>query len=236
MDINAIVTDRIIAELGKGSIPWQRPWVSNHTCISHATGKRYSLLNSLLLPKPGEYVTFKQAQEEGGCVRKGEKGSMVIFWKPFDKTDEDGNVIIDPDTGNPEKVFYLRYYTVFHIDQCEGIKAKYVIELPNEAHADARAEKIVAGYIQRSGATLVHEGDQAFYRPSTDTVTVPTLEQFTSTSEYYSTLFHELTHSTGHSSRLARITDVAAFGSESYSKEELIAEIGAAALVNHCGL
>ena len=99
------------------------------------------------------------------------------------------------------------------------------------------AETIITGYIQRSGVKLQHEeGDRAFYRPSSDSITLPLLAQFHHTAEYYSTAFHEMVHSTGHKSRLDRLEKTAFFGSEAYSKEELIAEIGAAALVNHVGL
>ena len=128
---------------------------------------------------------------------------------------------------------------MFHIDQCEGIAAKHQIDSPRPSGAEANeaAQQIVDGYVDRSGITLKHEeGDRAFYRPSSDMVVVPEISQFKSTAEYYSTLFHELTHSTGHASRLDRLVKAAFFGTESYSKEELVAEIGAATLVNHVGL
>ena len=132
---------------------------------------------------------------------------------------------------------FLRYYNVFHIDQCEGLNAKHMPELPATAKPDETAENMIAAYAQRSGVTIKHqESDRAFYRPSNDTVVLPLLAQCAETSEYYSTAFHELTHSTGHSTRLNRLEKTAYFGSEAYSKEELIAEIGASALVNHAGL
>ena len=100
-----------------------------------------------------------------------------------------------------------------------------------------RVDRTICGRSSREGVKLIHEeGDRAFYRPSTDSITVPHMRQFSATAEYYSTLFHEMTHSTGHKSRLDRLDHVAAFGSEDYSKEELIAEIGAATLVNHARL
>ena len=127
---------------------------------------------------------------------------------------------------------------MFHIDQCEGIKPRHEIAAASESiNPDAAADAIIADYLKRSGVKLTHqEGDRAFYRPSADTVTLPLLAQFKELAEYYSTAFHELTHSTGHASRLNRLSKVACFGSEDYSKEELVAEIGAAALVNHAGL
>ena len=229
MDIYKEITDRIIAEMEQGIIPWEKPWVNAGRCVSHTTGKSYSLLNQMLLGRSGEYVTFKQCQQEGGRVRKGEKAHMVVFWKWVEQEDEE--------TGETKEVPFLRYYSVFHIDQCEGLTAKYENPLPSSASADETAEAIIAAYCQREGVSLTHTaGDSAFYRPSTDAITLPKRSQFAATAEYYSTAFHELTHSTGHSKRLNRLSETAFFGSEAYSKEELIAEIGAAALVHHAGL
>ena len=228
-DVYAEVTASIVEQLEQGVIPWQKPWIASGAAISHSTGKPYSLLNQILLARPGEYATFKQIQQEGGRVKKGAKSSMVVFWKWLEQEDEETKEI--------KKIPFLRYYNVFHIDQCEGIKAKHSKPLPNIAQPDEAAEAIARDYLTRSGVRLIHEeGNRAFYRPSTDSITLPLLAQFKNTAEYYSTLFHEMTHSTGHSSRLDRLTKVAAFGSEEYSKEELVAEIGAAALVNHAGL
>ncbi len=229
MDIYKEVSDRIIAQLENGVIPWQKPWIACGNAISHTTGKPYSLLNQMLLGRPGEYLTFAQAQKEGGKVKKGEKSSMVVFWKFIEQEDEE--------THEKKQVPFLRYFNVFHIDQCEGLKAKHQKELPNTANADEAADTIIHDYCERSGVKLQHqEGDRAFYRPSTDSITLPLLAQFAETAEYYSTAFHELTHSTGHASRLNRLEKTAFFGSEAYSKEELIAEIGAATLVNAAGL
>ena len=123
------------------------------------------------------------------------------------------------------------------MDQCEGIKARFAAQLPQSANADATAEAIIADYVKREGVHMEHvEGDRAFYQPSTDSITLPLMAQFTETAEYYGTAFHEMVHSTGHTKRLNRLDNTAFFGSESYSKEELVAEIGAAALVNRAGL
>ena len=230
MDLYQEVTNRIMEQLENGLIPWQKPWSSAGNAISHATGKPYSLLNQMLLGRPGEYVTFNQCQQEGGKVRKGEKSQKVVFWKWIKTEDEE--------TGEKKEVPFLRYFNVFHIDQCEGLKARYMQALPEtSADADETAEAIITGHIQRSGVKLHNrEGDRAFYQPMTDSITLPLRAQFMQTAEYYSTAFHEMTHSTGHASRLDRLEKTAFFGSESYSKEELIAEIGAATLVNHAGL
>ena len=230
MDIYQEVTDRIIAQLEKGIIPWKKPWVSSGCeAISHLTGKPYSLLNQLMLGRPGEYATFKQVQEAGGRVRKGEKASMVVFWKITEQEDEK--------TGEKKQVPFLRYYNVFHIDQCEGLQTRFAVHHPDKAQPDARADAIIADYLQRSGVKLTHEAsNRAYYQPITDSITLPERKQFLNTAEYYGTAFHELTHSTGHKSRLDRLEKMAFFGTEAYSKEELVAEIGAAALVNHVGL
>ena len=231
MDIYTAVTDRIIAQMEQGIIPWQKPWIANAKAISHTTGKAYSLLNQMLLGRPGEYITFKQCQEAGGHIRKGEKASMVVFWKWIEQEDEE--------TGEKKEVPFLRYYNVFHIDQCEGITAKHSTEttFPDGAEVLEAAQEIIYDYLSRVGVKLSHvEGDKAFYRPSTDEVVLPIRKQFISSAEYYSTVFHELTHSTGHPSRLNRLTRPSFFGTEDYSKEELVAEIGAATLVNHVGL
>ena len=229
MDIYAEVTNRIIDQMEQGIIPWQKPWIASGNAISRVTVKPYSLLTQMLLGRGGEYLTFAQCQKEGGKVRKGEKSQMVVFWKFIEQEDEE--------THEKKQVPFLRYFNVFHIDQCEGLTAKHMQQLSATANADANAEEIIAEYVKRSGVKLIRqEGDRAFYRPSSDSVTLPLLAQFKETAEYYSTAFHELTHSTGHASRLDRLSKTAYFGSEAYSKEELIAEIGAAALVNQAGL
>ena len=229
MDIYAEITNRLIAEMEQGIIPWQKPWMAAGAAISHTTGKAYSLLNQMLLGRAGEYLTFKQVQQEGGWVRKGEKAHMLVFWKWLDKEDEE--------TGEVKQIPFLRYYNVFHIKQCENIQPRFAASHPHNANTDAAAEAIIADYVRREGVRLDHqEGDRAFYQPAADCIVLPLLKQFAETAEYYGTAFHEMVHSTGHTKRLNRLDATAFFGSETYSKEELIAEIGAAALVNHAGL
>ena len=233
LDVFAMITDRIISALEQGTIPWHKPWIGgNSGCISYSTGKPYSLLNHILLGGvSGEYITYRQCTLAGGYVRKGEKSKMIVFWKPIIKENQD--------TGEEETHFILRYYSVFHLDQCEGVSPRWAVSvLPaSDLKPDAAADAIIRDYVDRSGITLrITKSDKAFYQPSSDTVVVPQLSQYRKQEEYYSTLFHELTHSTGHHSRLDRITDIAAFGSHEYSKEELVAELGSAFLVNHCSL
>lgn len=233
LDIYSAVTARIIAALEQGVIPWHKPWTGGNTgCISYATGKPYSLLNHILLGGvSGEYATYKQIQQQGGHVRRGEKAHMVVFWKFLR--------VVDEETQEEKEVPYLKYISVFHLSQCEGVSPRWAVSVApvSTLQPDAAADAIVQDYINRSGVRLtVTESDRAFYRPSTDEVVVPQLSQYQNVAEYYSTVFHELTHSTGHHSRLNRIADIAAFGSHEYSKEELCAELGAAFLNNHCGL
>lgn len=229
LDLYQTITNRMITEMEQGRIPWQKPWMGTGKAISHTTGKAYSLLNQILLGRPGEYLTYNQACQEGGHVRKREKAQMVVFWKWLDTKDEE--------TGEIRQVPFLRYYSVFHIDQCEGIVAKHTQTNPNPVNPDEAAESIISKYVRREGITLEHrEGDAAYYQPTLDRIVLPRMKQFSETAEYYGTAFHELVHSTGHMKRLARLDTTANFGGDAYSKEELVAEIGSAALVNYAGL
>lgn len=235
-DIYQMVTDRIISQLENGVIPWRKPWTGAGPAYNRVSGKYYSLANQILLPDRGEWATFKQWQEAGGHVKKGEKSSICIFWKMYEKKNKDSG-----DDEKPEYLPVLRYYNVFHISQVEGVEAKkddgqpYRIEGIELLH-DSGADAIITDYVNRSGIKLIEKlGSRAFYRPTTDSVTVPEKAQFENQNEWYSTVFHELTHSTGHPDRLNRLEN-AKFGSPAYSKEELTAEIGAAALMNLCEL
>lgn len=229
VNVCQMVTERIIAELEQGSIPWKKPWTGVRSgAYSYATGKPYSLLNQMLLRRPGAYLTFKQVSAAGGCVRKGEKAQFVVFWKPLEVVEKD-------EEGNPirKMIPLLRYYHVFHIDQCDGVKEKVSPEDMKPHDPIAEAEAVLSAYTQRSGCPIIHERiDQAYYSPGRDQIHLPLMEQFKNVPEYYSTVFHECIHSTGHDKRLARLTKTAHFGNEEYSKEELVAEIGSAVLMN----
>ena len=154
MDIYGEITNRIIAEMEQGEIPWKKPWMAAGLAISYSTGKPYSLLNQMLLGRAGEYLTFNECHKAGGYVRKGERAKMVVFWCWIDKEDEE--------TGEITQVPFLRYYSVFHIDQCEGIRAKYARELTETANPDETAESIIAEYVRREGVTIENqEGNSA---------------------------------------------------------------------------
>lgn len=233
-DLYQTITDRIIAELENGVIPWERPYTGcGEGPFSGTTGKPYSILNQMLLRKPGAWFTWNEIQKRGGRVRKGEKASFVVFWKSV-KVSE-----VDSATGEVKEklVPMLRYYQVFHADQCEGLKLD---ELPkvSEVEESPTALKVIADYIAHNAPLRLENealSNRAYYSPAEDKIVVPSVRQFSEQGEYYSTVFHEMTHSTGHKSRLDRLSSPAHFGDESYSKEELVAEIGSAILCNLTG-
>lgn len=232
-DIYEMVTDRIIEQLEKGYIPWQKPWTGVHDgAYNRISNKPYSLLNQMLLSKTGEYASFKQWTELGGHIKKGEKAEIVTFWKiqPIEEENEDGEKVI-------KQIPLLKYYNVFHISQVEGVEPKS-IDL-NELQPIEEAERIKTEYMQREHIKILEKvTDKAFYSPSLDYIQVPCKEQYQNIEEFYSTLFHEMTHSTGHKVRLDRedVKDCMYFGSENYSKEELCAELGSAFLINKLGI
>lgn len=235
-NVYEMVTERIIAELEKGVIPWEKPWTGVRSGAYNRVSKRpYSLLNQMLLKHTGEYATYKQWQDLGGQVKKGGKSEIVVFWKIFE-TEE-----TNKDTGEKEtkKIPLLRYYNVFHISQVEGVEPLAPEQLNDEVEPIEEADKIITDYITREHIEFTEcRSNEAYYSPSQDAVVVPMKEQYTVINEYYSTTFHELTHSTGHKNRLNRLQTgaVAAFGGTEYSKEELVAEIGSASLMNLLGI
>lgn len=232
--VYSYVTEEIIRQLEKGVIPWKKPWnTKENPAINYVTRKPYRGINVLLLSKAGEYLTFKQVQQLGGKVKKGSKSHMVVFYK-VDKN-------ITKNENGEEKVnawFILRYYRVFHLDDIEGIPSK--VEKPESNNSPiTEAEKILSLYADKPEITHTNQG-KAYYSPVEDYINVPPIECYNGEQEYYSTLFHECIHSTGHKSRLNRLNEEenknAAFGSESYCKEELIAEIGSAMLCSTTGI
>lgn len=239
-DLYTEIADRIIAQLEQGVIPWRKPWSGRPDgAISHTTGRPYSLLNQMILDRPGEYLTFNQVKAEGGKVKKGAKARFVVFWKVYRKTKtDDAGQPVTNDAGEPVTVNLpvLRYFQVFHIADTEGVKPRFDQEPKAGPAPDAAAEAVFADYIKREGITFEQElSNEAYYSPARDLIHLPLREQFDDAAEYYGTAFHEATHSTGHAKRLARLNSAAgaaAFGSESYSKEELTAEIGSASILH----
>lgn len=233
-NVYQMVTDRIIAELEKGSIPWKRPWTGVNTgAYNRISNKPYSLLNQILLGRDGEWATFKQWTDLGGHIRKGEKSSFVVFWKiqPYEDINADGEKVV-------KQIPFLRYYNVFHISQVDGVEPKAQKEL-KEVESIEAAEKIKESYKEREHIRIIETiTNGAGYDPVMDYIQVPCRKQYTDANEFYSTLFHEMVHSTGHKTRLDRLTseDNLHFGSETYSKEELCAELGSAMLLNQIGI
>lgn len=238
MSINVyeMVTNRIIEQLESGVIPWEKPWSGVRSgAFNRVSKKSYSLLNQMLLGKDGEWASFKQWTDLGGHIRKGEKSSIVVFWKilPVEEVQEDGSKVV-------KQIPLLKYINVFHISQVDGVEP-----LPKEELHDIKpiekAESILIDYWTRENIKVEHiKGNKAFYSPMSDMIQLPLFEQFKDANEYYSTAFHESVHSTMKESRCNRAEErknkLVAFGSEEYSKEELVAEIGSANLMNIIGI
>lgn len=236
MDVYQTITDRILATLETGTIPWRQPWkaeASVNVPSNFHTGKSYRGVNIWLLLcssyQRNQWLTYKQAKEIGAQVRKGEQGAPIVFWK-FPVRGAEG--VVDPeDKRGP----LMRTYTVFNVAQCDGIPESLPFDVPSFEPipvADAAAHR----YLTCGNApTLTHDGDRAFYSPTQDAVTMPHPGTFADPEGYYSTLFHEFAHSTGHASRLDRKLDNH-HGDHAYSKEELIAEFTAAFLCAETGI
>jgi antirestriction protein ArdC len=226
-----IITERIISLLEKGTVPWHKPWQGDSQMPKNLVSRRYYQgINLFLLHAMGYHspfwLTFNQVIRLGGHVRKGEHACPVVFWKWLDGEEDK--------QGEAKRIPFLRYYSVFNVEQCEGLE--FQVPEPEQPSRPCNpieaAQRIVNDMPKRP---LIKLGQtHAFYAPREDMVGMPWAEKFISDEEYYSTLFHELTHSTGHSSRLNRkgITERTGFGTQNYSKEELVAEMGAAFL---CG-
>ena len=178
------------------------------------------------------WLTFKQAKEKGGKIKKGEKGCPVVFWKWFAKD----NIEEAEEEIERKKIPMVRYYTVFNIEQTEGIEYLPPQKTEKTFKPIEQCERTV--FKMQNGPTIQHKESRAYYRVITDLINMPKKELFDINAEYYSTLFHEITHATGHETRLNRknLSDMCPFGTTNYSKEELIAEMGAAYLCAFHGI
>lgn len=228
-DVYQIVTDRIIALLESGVVPWQKPWSAARAPKNLASGKNYRGVNVWMLGCAGftspYFVSYKQAQDLGGQVRKGEKSQIAVFWKMLDKKGEDGAQPGEV-SSKDRQVPMLRYYHVFNVTQCDGLEYPAPeIRLP-DFNPIAEAERLANAF--PLPPQLTSNEQRAFYSRSEDRVNMPDKRTFETEEAYYGTLFHELTHATGHESRIGRLQDSkSGFRSTSYAKEELIAEMGA---------
>lgn len=237
-DIYASITARIVEALEAGVIPWRSPILRTASGLSArnlVSNRPYSGCNAFLLAFTAHcngyaspyWVTFRQALAAGGSVRKGEKGTHIVYWRMLD---------IEKADGEKKSVPMLRHFVVFNIDQCDGIADPSAVPVQPERPFSPieSAARIVAGF---AGAPdITHAGCRAYYTPSADTVTIPEPTGFRSPEAYYATLFHELAHATGHAKRLGRGLGGAQFGSPEYAREELIAEMGAAFLCAEAGI
>ena len=235
-DIYQDITDRFIEQLKKGTVPWQKPWIS---CVQNVVSRKpYRGINAFTLGMTDRtspfWLTFKQALDLGGHVKKGEKSLPVIYYKILDKRDGAGNPIIRED-GRQARIPFVRWANVFNLDQTEGIEAPRIEAVQGLVQPQEKAAAIVEN---ARLCPIRHAGFAAVYSPKEDEIRLPVPTTFRSMEDYYQTLFHEMTHATGHERRLNRegITQPIKFGSERYSKEELIAELGAAFLSNEAGI
>ncbi len=241
-----LVTEQIIQQLETAiqqgtAAPWCKPWNSNTVPINHISGKAYRGINLLLLPDNSEYITWSQLcdlQKHSPelKLKKGAKSHMVVYFSFKDSKKE----TVNTDGQIEEKqvqIPFLRYYRVFSIGDVEGGLQPRRKIVNYEHNPIEEAERVCEDYINREGVTLKFaDADRAFYSPVSDMVQVPPAANYSNLAEYYSTLFHELTHSTGHSKRLNRIKDTAFFGNTEYSREELVAEVGANMVLSSLGI
>lgn len=233
MDVYQIVTDRIVAQLEAGTVPWKQPWktTASHAPQNLVSRRPYRGIN-VFLTLSGHYrspfwATYKQVSDKGGHVRKGERATPIVFWKFLEhaKNRDDGTVKL-------ERIPMLRYFSVFNADQCDDLP---VPEIPDPDGQAVDIPSFLAGYLA-TGPSIRHSvSARACYHPGSDTVELPESAQFLSPEAYYATLYHELAHSTGHSARLARdLTHP--FGSRPYAREELVAEMTSAFLCAETGI
>jgi antirestriction protein ArdC len=234
--IYSMVYDRVAELIEKeGVLPWQRPWQGVGVEPANFVSKKaYRGINPFMLSLAGYgcpfWVSYKQAKKLGGQVKKGSKSMPVIFWKWLDK-----KVKLPDGTEETDRFPMLRYYNVFNLEQCEGIE--WSIGEKKDIPPIEHCEKIVSEMPKKP--KIEHGKTGAWYSPTQDSVGIPDRGYFLDSEKYYSTLFHELTHSTGHDSRLGRHKKNKCnhrFGSKDYSKEELVAEFGAAFLCAKTGI
>ena len=243
-NVYEVITDRIMEKLTQEVVPWQKPWNSTAGMPRNLLSQKpYRGINVWVLASAGYsspyWLTFKQAQEIGGHVSKGEHGYPVVFWKWLERSEETQD---REGENESRRVPMARLYTVFNAYQCElPERLQPFLQIDNALDTDthrqiAACEQIVATMPLRPA--IQHGEARAYYRPATDTLNMPERRLFPKVEHYYSVLFHELTHSTGHTSRLDRATlrDLLAFGDTNYSKEELCAEMGAAYLCGMAGI
>ena len=222
------ITNSIIAELEKGAAPWVKPWRADSTADHNLVSKKpYSGVNRLILGMAGmqhasnTWATYKQISEAGGNVRKGEKGTHIVFFKPVTKETRTSSGQTET-----ESFAVIKSYCVFNASQCDGLELPALATEPTQFPAIDLAEQRII----KTGAIVSHGGDAAFYMPSADRIQLPNKPTFATPEHYYATAFHELIHWSGADNRLARDLSKGRFGNPAYAFEELVAELGAAFL------
>ena len=245
-DICENITAAIIAELEKGVMPWSKPWAGSGGPVMprRHTGARYRGINILILWHATEaagyrsphWMTFKQALEYGGCVKKGERSTQIVYADRVTKTEtnESGE--------NVERNFsFLKAYSVFNAEQIDRLPARFALPAPAPAHVEGGEPKDWAAYAPSTAwfeaipAEVIHRGERAVYIPSQDRIELPERDVFFSAEAYFSTRAHETVHWTKSEGRLARNFGAARFGDEGYAMEELVAELGAAFIMAEIG-
>lgn len=247
------ITNQIIEALDQGIIPWKQPWIIKSQMPQSIHGKAYRGINAFWLGfvawrkgyKDNRWLTFKAATSKGGRVRKGEKSQAVTLWMetynhetPCSETNRKKKCNKLGKRGKCKKFLFLRYYSVFNVEQCDGLDIEPIEDKPvHDFSPIEKAQQVVDNYLERESIEL-KTGSAAYYTPSQDTITVPSTETFKSSASYYTTLFHECGHSTGHETRLNRKDSKEAihFGDTNYAKEELAAEMTSAFLSADTGV
>ena len=229
-DLYAEVTDRIVAALEAGTTPWVCPWDrTGGRPRNGITGRVYQGINTFLLALTGHgdprWCTYRQAQANGGQVRKGEKGTRVIFWKFIDAKDDRES----DEQKRPRSIPLLRHFTVFNFTQIDWPEDSGLAQKPASSIDQETGFEAAARLVQTTKATITHGGVRACYSPLTDRIMVPNKERFETSGDYWATVLHELAHWTGKEGRCSRDL-TGRFGSESYAAEELVAELAAAFL------
>ncbi len=244
LDIYSRITDQIVAALEQGVKPWTQPWNAAHAAghvsrpLRHS-GQPYSGINVLTLWSSAMtahftapiWMTFKQAIELGGHVRKGEKGSPVVYADTMRRTETDEATGDEAERAIP----FLKAYTVFNVEQIDGLPAHFHAPAQRHLNPDARIT-VAEAFFAETRADIRHGGDCAYYSPALDYIQMPPFEAFRDVQAYYATLAHEATHWTRHKARLDRDFGGKRFGDSGYAREELVAELGAAFLCADLGL
>ena len=237
MNVYDVINSRIMEMLEQGQLPpWKKSWNAQSNYPKNLiSGKKYQGVNVFMLAcsnfSSPYWMTFKQCQDKGGHVIKGSKSTPVIFWKWLDRKEA-----TEGDNSTNGKIPMLRFYSVFNIEQTEGITPPPAEETHNTFDPITKAEEIITNMPLKPD--IRYGGGRAYYSPTLDYVQLSHQHTFDTIEHYYNTLFHELSHATGHANRLARkgVTETSYFGSHEYSKEELVAEMGAAFLCGHAGI